>query len=53
MSHVISTRSTPLRSAKSRTAEPRRLPIGYGLAIGATASLGLWSLIAWAVMQAL
>lgn len=53
MSDVISTRAEPLaRPREARLApEPRRLPIGYGLAAGAAVSAGLWAGIIWVVTR--
>ena len=40
--------------SRIRTSKPaRRLPSGYGLAIGATASIGLWGGIFWIVARLL
>lgn len=32
-------------------AEPRRLPVGIGLGVGAIASLALWGLAIWGLLQ--
>jgi hypothetical protein len=53
MTDVINTRAIALRRADAATKQARRLPVGYGLALGASASLGLWGMIAWAVFHAL
>lgn len=53
MSDVISTRSAPLKPAGLRRAGigPRKLPMGYGLAVGGLISAGLWSGIIWAMAR--
>jgi len=46
--------ATVQRSRKvAEAAKPRPIPIGYGLVLGATVSLGLWGGIFWLVRQAL
>lgn len=42
-----------LQGVRRRSARRRRLPLGYGLLIGAAISIGLWGLIVWAVVTAL
>ncbi|WP_165843868.1 hypothetical protein [Phenylobacterium kunshanense] len=53
MSDVISTGSGPLKAAARLrdSVEPRKLPVGYGLAIGGLVSAGLWSAIIWAIAR--
>ena len=41
----------PRATARPVAAAPRSIPIGYGLVLGATASLGLWAGIGWLVAQ--
>lgn len=38
--------------ARTEAAAPRPIPVGYGLALGAAVSLGLWGGIFWLVRQA-
>lgn len=47
---VQRSRKVPVRA---EAAKPRLIPVGYGLALGATVSLGLWGGIFWLVRQAL
>lgn len=43
----------PSRIAVGRTAEPRPLPVGVGLAIGGCVSLGLWAGLVWLALRLL
>jgi hypothetical protein len=54
MSDVISDRVGGLGRAREDRLreESRRLPIGFGLAIGAAVSGGLWAGIIWAIARA-
>ena len=40
------------RTLETAQTAPRRLPTGYGLMIGASASLGLWAGVIWALVRA-
>lgn len=41
------------RHPRAQAAEPRSIPMGYGLVLGAAVSIGLWVGIFWLVRQAL
>ena len=51
MSEASLQRSGPLAPSLQRT-PARPLPLGYGLLIGAAASLALWGGIGWALFRA-
>ena len=51
MSDATVQRSRSVRADKVAV-ERRPIPIGYGLVLGATVSLGLWGGIFWLVRQA-
>jgi hypothetical protein len=42
-----------LRTVRKQRAQKRAMPLGCGLVIGASVSIGLWGLIIWAVAKAL
>lgn len=46
--HAVGAR--PLESGATR---PRRLPIGFGLLLGATLSLSLWGAVGWTAVKLL
>jgi hypothetical protein len=41
-----------LQVIRRQRARRRAIPIGYGLLLGVSISLGLWGLIIWAVIKA-
>lgn len=38
-------------AARRREAEPRRLPVGVGLGVGALISFALWGVVVWGLLQ--
>ena len=52
MGGAVFQRSRAFEAAPKPRAESRPLPRGYGLLIGATASLGLWTGIFWLAAKA-
>ena len=51
MSDAVVQRSRKV-AVRAEAAKPRPIPAGYGLALGASVSLGLWGGIFWLVRQA-
>ena len=51
MGNATAQRSRTL-APPARTADRRPIPAGYGLALGAAVSLGLWGGVIWLVRQA-